>query len=51
MYDSSVKLRVKYRHVERIWGLPLTTYASGESPIHFYCVLHAVRGVGGPDSM
>ena len=40
-----------------VWGLPLITYTPiggwGEvkPPIHFYCVFHAKRGEGGPDSM
>ena len=40
--------------VMRARGLPLITYASGgrggggvKSLIHFYCVLHAERGLGG----
>ena len=37
-------------------GLPLITYAPRgrggvKPPIHFYCVLHAKRGGGGPESM
>ena len=40
----------------KVRGLPFSTYAPRggrgfESPIHFYCVLHAKRGGGGPDSM
>ena len=38
-----------------IRGLPFSMYAPRgrrvKSPIHFYCVLHAKRGEGGPDSM
>ena len=47
----------KGRFTQLIRGLPLITYAPRgrgggvKPPIHFYCVLHAKRGGGGPDSM
>ena len=42
--------------LETIRGLPSITYAPRgrggvKSPIHFYCVFHAKRGGGGPESM
>ena len=52
MYDSSVKLGLKCRHVERIGGHPLITYASEEGewrqvPYTFILLITCKKGSRG----
>ena len=55
--DELVEMSVTGKTTHFLYrGIPLITYAPRgregvKPPIHFYCVLHAKRGEGGPDSM